>query len=52
MIEENGKGKTKNVIRFRFRLMVEREKSVVDFAAWRDQEQFWLHMVDTQASIK
>jgi hypothetical protein len=52
MIEENGKGKTKRVIRFRFRLMVERSEDVVTFAAWRDQEQFWLVMEDTQAKIR
>lgn len=51
MIEENGKGKTKHVIRFRFRLMVERAADVVNFAAWRDEEQFWLVMTDTQAKI-
>jgi hypothetical protein len=51
MIEESGKGKTKKVIRFRFRLMVERSEAAINFAAWRDQEQFWLVLVDTQAKI-
>lgn len=52
MVEENGKGKTKTVIRFRFRLMVERDEDAISFGAWRDGEQFWLNMRDTQASIK
>jgi hypothetical protein len=52
MIEENGKGKTKRVIRFSFRLLVERSEEVIEFAAWRDEETFWLKMGDTQGSIK
>jgi hypothetical protein len=51
MIEETGKGKTKKVIRFVFRLCIERDDKAIAFAAWRDTEQFWLEMDQTQMKI-
>jgi hypothetical protein len=52
MIEETGKGKAKKVIRFVFRLRVERDKDVIDFGAWNDECQFWLSMAETQLSLE
>jgi hypothetical protein len=51
MIEETGKGKSKKVIRFVFRLCIERDDKAVSFGAWRDEEQFWLEMDQTQMKI-
>jgi hypothetical protein len=51
MIEETGKGKSKKVIRFSFRLKVERDEETIDFAAWQDENQFWLDMNETQSSL-
>jgi len=52
LIEEVGKGKAKMVTRFAFRLRVGRSAKVIDFAAWRDGEEFWLKMPVTQESIE
>lgn len=51
LIEEVGKGKAKMVTRFSFRLLTQRSPSVMEFAAWRDGEEFWLQMESTQKSI-
>jgi len=52
VIEEVGKGKAKKVTRFAFRLLVERDEDVIDFAAWRDGEEFWITMTETQGKLK
>jgi hypothetical protein len=51
LIEEVGKGKAKMVTRFAFRLRVERDSDTVEFAAWRDSEEFWLKMAATQKAL-
>ncbi len=51
MIEETGKGKAKKVIRFVFRLCVERDDKAIAFGAWNDESQFWLDMDQTQRTI-
>jgi hypothetical protein len=51
MIEESGKGTSKKVIRFDFWLCSERDDRAIAFAAWRDTEQFWLEMDQTQMKI-
>jgi hypothetical protein len=51
LIEEVGKGKAVMVTRFAFRLCVTRKPTVIDFAAWRDGESFWLRMLSTQKSM-
>jgi hypothetical protein len=52
LIEEVGKGKAKMVTRFSFRLRFSRLAKVIEFAAWRDGEEFWLKMPVTQESIE
>ena len=52
LIEEVGKGTAKMVTRFAFRLCIERTKDVIAFAAWHDQESFWLTMPETQRKIQ
>lgn len=52
LIEEVGKGKAKIVTRFAFRLCVERDTDVIDFAAWRDGEEFFITMPPTQKTLK
>lgn len=51
VIEEVGKGKTKLVWRFAFRLRAERDEDVIGFAAWRDGEEFWITMPPTQSAL-
>jgi hypothetical protein len=51
VVEEVGKGKAKKVTRFAFRLLVERDEDVIEFAAWRDGEEFWLTMPETQGKL-
>lgn len=51
LVEETGKGKSKTVTRFKFRLEMERKPHIVDFAAWHDGEQFWLSMEQTQGEL-
>jgi hypothetical protein len=51
VVEEVGKGKAKMVTRFAFRLRVKRDLAVIDFAAWRDGEEFWIKMQTTQAEL-
>jgi hypothetical protein len=51
-IEENGKGKTKHVVRCKFSAVIERSEKAIAFAAWRDGESFWLTIVQSQDSIK
>lgn len=51
IIEEVGKGKTKKVTRFAFRVIVERTDEVIAFAAWHDGEEFWITMPSTQKNI-
>jgi hypothetical protein len=51
MIEETGKGKSKQVIRFVFRLRIERDDKAIEFGAWHDTEQFWLEMNQTQMKM-
>lgn len=46
--EEVGKGKTIEVVRFSFRLLVERTAELIKFAAWRDTEDFWIELPATQ----
>lgn len=52
VVEEVGKGKAREVTRFKFRLLVERDDDVIDFAAWRDGEEFWITMPETQGKLK
>lgn len=52
MIEETGKGKAKKVIRFVFRLCVERDEKAIAFGAWNDESQFWLDMDQTQRTMQ
>lgn len=52
LIEEVGKGKAKMVTRFAFRLCVERSADVIEFAAWRDGEEFFITMPATQKALK
>lgn len=52
VIEESGKGKSKKVVRCKFLFRVERDDKVIDFAAWNDDQQFWITMVQTQAEIE
>lgn len=51
IIEEVGKGKTKKVTRFAFRLIVPRTEEIIAFAAWHDGEEFWITMPTTQKNI-
>jgi len=51
IIEEVGKGKAVKKTRFAFRLLVERDEDVIQFAAWNDGEEFWITMPMTQASM-
>lgn len=51
MIEETGKGKTKKVVRFKFSLLVERDRDLKDFTWENDDKQFWLTLEDTQQSL-
>lgn len=51
MIEESGKGKSRKVVRFVFRLKVERDEKTIDFAAWNDEREFWIDMKQTQKSF-
>lgn len=51
VIEEVGKGKTIKVTRFAFRLLVERTEEVIEFAAWRDSEDFWITIPATQRKM-
>lgn len=51
IIEEVGKGKTKKVTRFAFRLLVPRTEEIIAFAAWHDGEDFWITMPTTQKNI-
>jgi hypothetical protein len=50
-VEEVGKGKAVKKTRFAFRLLVERDEDVIQFAAWNDGEEFWITMPATQSSI-
>lgn len=50
-VEETGKTKVVEVIRFNFRLLVERTPDVIKFAAWRDGEQFWITLPGTQKDL-
>ena len=52
VIEETGKGAVKLVTRFAFRLRVERDKDVINWAAWNDSESIWLKMPATQKSME
>lgn len=52
VVEETGKGKIVMVTRFAFRVRASRHASVIDFAAWRDGETFWIVMPQTQESIE
>ena len=49
--EEVGKGQSREIERFVFRLLVERTEDVVKFAAWHDGEELWITMPTTQASL-
>jgi hypothetical protein len=51
IVEETGKGKARLVTRFAFRLLVERNSEVIDFAAWHDSEEFWLKIDSTQKKL-
>lgn len=50
-VEETGKLKVHDVIRFNFRLLVERDDKVIDFATKRDTEEFWVVMPATQPEL-
>jgi hypothetical protein len=52
VIEETGKGKTKEVIRFKFRLRFKRTAAIVKFAAWSDDDVFWISLQRTQKELK
>lgn len=51
IVEEVGKGKAKEVTRFAFRLLVDRDIEVIDFAAWNDGQEFWIVTEETQKSL-
>jgi hypothetical protein len=52
LVEESGAGKSVVVTRFAFRLLVERMKNVVEFAAWNDEQTFWVTLNPTQKSLE
>jgi len=52
IVEETGKGKIVMVTRFAFRVRASRHASVMDFAAWRDGESFWIVMPQTQEALE
>lgn len=52
IVEETGKGKIVMVTRFAFRVRASRHASVMDFAAWRDGESFWIVMPQTQEAME
>lgn len=52
LIEETGKGKSKKVVRCAIRFKVERDEKTIDFAAWNDDQQFWITMAQTQQEIE
>jgi len=49
--EEVGKGKSREIERFAFRILVERTQDVIDFAGWNDGQEFWLCMPATQGKV-
>jgi hypothetical protein len=51
IVEETGKGKSKLVTRFKFRLRFDRSDDAIEFAAWHDGEEFWLRMEPTQKEL-
>lgn len=51
VIEQVGKGKAVNVIRFAFRVLVEREDKVLDFATQNDGSEFWITTHETQGKL-
>jgi hypothetical protein len=52
LVEETGAGRATVVTRFAFRLLVERMKNVVEFAAWNDEQTFWVTLNPTQKSLE
>jgi hypothetical protein len=52
LIEEVGKGKAKMVTRLSFRLLTERTKDVIEFAAWMDGQEFWITCEPTQKQME
>jgi len=51
VIEQVGKGKAVNVIRFAFRVLVERDDKVLDFATQNDGQDFWIVSHETQGKL-
>lgn len=51
VVEETGKGKTKLVTRFKFRLVMERSKKVIEWGAWNDGAEFWLKIEPLQREL-
>jgi len=51
VVEETGKGKSKLVTRFKFRLLMERSKKVIEWGAWNDGAEFWLKIEPLQREL-
>lgn len=51
VVEETGKGEIKEVVRFKFRLLMERTLPIMKFADWHDGEQFWIEIPSTQGDL-
>jgi hypothetical protein len=51
IVEQVGKGKAVQVIRFAFRVLVERDEEVLDFATQNDGLEFWITTHQTQGKL-
>jgi hypothetical protein len=51
VVEETGKGASKKVTRFAFRLLTERTNVLMQWAGWSDGKLFWLTLKPTQKSL-
>jgi hypothetical protein len=52
VVEETGKGASKKVTRFAFRLLTERTNVLMQWAGWSDGKLFWLTLKPTQKSLE
>src|SRR5215472_12854308 len=51
LVEETGKGQSKLVTRFAFRLRMDREKKTLEWAAWADGDSVWLKIESAQKEL-
>lgn len=51
IVEETGKGSSNKVVRFKFRVRVERDADTLTFANWNDGQEFWITMKQTQERL-